>query len=149
MSLRIIIVLIFRIIIHGICTSWWRHDMECVIGPMWHYSDVIMRAVASQITDESIVCSTVRSGADKKHIKAPRHCSLWFPPQRVSNAENVSIWWRHHEETIGHRFSSHSAIHMIQRCGRLMFSLLFELSCWTISPITGDLRRIDAHVMSL
>ena len=20
----------------------------------------------------------------------------WFPPQRASNAENVSIWWRHH-----------------------------------------------------
>ena len=25
-----------------------------------------------------------------------------FPAQRASNAENVSIWWRHHEGTIGH-----------------------------------------------
>ena len=40
----------------------------------------------------------------KENIKAPRHW-LWagnlpgtgeFPVQRASNAENVSIWWRHH-----------------------------------------------------
>ena len=41
----------------------------------------------------------------KENIKAPRHWPLWgeftrdgeFPAQRASNAENVSIWWRHHE----------------------------------------------------
>ena len=40
----------------------------------------------------------------KENIKAPRHWSLCgeftgageFPAQRASNAENVSIWWRHH-----------------------------------------------------
>ena len=40
----------------------------------------------------------------KENIKAPRHWPLWgnssvsgeFPAQRASNAENVSIWWRHH-----------------------------------------------------
>ena len=37
-------------------------------------------------------------------IKAPRHRPLWggstggFPLQMASNAENVSIWWRHHDE---------------------------------------------------
>ena len=38
----------------------------------------------------------------KENIKAPRHWPLWseFPAQRASNAENVSIWWRHHEERI-------------------------------------------------
>ena len=38
------------------------------------------------------------------NIKAPCHWPLWveftgtgeFPAQRASNAENVSIWWRHH-----------------------------------------------------
>ena len=46
----------------------------------------------------------------KENIKAPRHWPLWgeftgdspvtgeFPAQRASNAENVSIWWRHHEQ---------------------------------------------------
>ena len=40
----------------------------------------------------------------KENIKAPRHWPLWgeftddrwIPPQRASDAENVSIWWRHH-----------------------------------------------------
>ena len=40
----------------------------------------------------------------KENIKAPRHWPLWgefngdrwIPAQRASNAENVSIWWRHH-----------------------------------------------------
>ena len=32
-----------------------------------HYSDVIITAMASQITGVSIVCSTICSGADKKH----------------------------------------------------------------------------------
>ena len=37
----------------------------------------------------------------KENIKAPRHWLLTgeFPVQRVSNAENVSIWWRHHVYT--------------------------------------------------
>ena len=42
----------------------------------------------------------------KENIKAPRHWPLCgeftgtseFPAQRASNAENVSIWWRHHEQ---------------------------------------------------
>ena len=40
----------------------------------------------------------------KENIKAPRHWPLWgeftgdrwTPRTRASNAENVSIWWRHH-----------------------------------------------------
>ena len=37
----------------------------------------------------------------KDNTKAPRHWPLWgeftgeFPAQRASNAEKVSIWWRH------------------------------------------------------
>ena len=52
----------------------------------------------------------------KENIKAPRHWPLWGeftgdwwippppppPPQRASNAEKVSIWWRHH--AFGHSF---------------------------------------------
>ena len=42
---------------------------------------------------------------NKENIKAPRHWPLGgeftgtgeFRAQRTSNAENVSIWWRHHE----------------------------------------------------
>ena len=40
-----------------------------------HYSDVIMGAMASKITSVSLVCTTVCSGADKKH---PKSASLAF-----------------------------------------------------------------------
>ena len=41
-----------------------------------HDNDVIMGAMASQITSLTIVYSTVYSDADKKNIKAPRHWPL-------------------------------------------------------------------------
>ena len=69
-----------------------------------HHSDVIMSAM-SQITGVSIAYSTIFSGADKENPPKLRVTGLCggkssvtgeFPSQRVSNAENVSIWWRHH-----------------------------------------------------
>ena len=60
--------------------------------------------VASQITILTIVYSAVYSGTDER-ISKLRVTGLCegnlpvtdeFPAQRASNAENVSIWWRHH-----------------------------------------------------
>ena len=65
----------------------------------YHYSDVIMSTIVSQITSLTIVYSTTYSGADqRKHRSyAPMAFVRWiFPAQRGSNTENVSIWWRHH-----------------------------------------------------
>ena len=69
------------------------------------YSDVIMGAIASQTTSLTNVYSTVYSGTDKKKTAKLRVTGLCegkspvtdeFHVQRASNAENVSIWWRHH-----------------------------------------------------
>ena len=70
-----------------------------------HYSDVIMGEMVSQITSLTIVYSTVYSGANlRKHFKV-RVTGLCtgnspvtseFLARMDSNAENVSIWWRHH-----------------------------------------------------
>ena len=82
-----------------------------VLGINWcqsmHYSDVIMGTITSQITSLTIVYSTIYSVADqRKHQSSMRVTGLCkgnspgtgeFPAQRASNAENVSIWWRHHE----------------------------------------------------
>ena len=73
-----------------------------------HYNDVIMGAIASQITSLTIVYSTVYSGADqRKHESSASLAFVWEihrgpvnSPQMASNAENVSIWWRHHEDGI-------------------------------------------------
>ena len=71
--------------------------------PVFHYSDVIMSAMESQITGVAIIYAAVCSGVDqRKHQNSAslvfvRGIHRWIPAQRASNAENVSIWWwRHH-----------------------------------------------------
>ena len=68
-----------------------------------HYCDVIMCAMASQITSLTIVYSSFIQAQIKENTDAPRHWPLWgeftvtgeIPAQIALNAENVSIWWRH------------------------------------------------------
>ena len=70
-----------------------------------------MGAIASQITSLTIVYSTVYSGADKKTSKllVTVLCAMnspgtgEFSAQSTSNADNVSIWWRHHDIVSGYR----------------------------------------------
>ena len=72
-----------------------------------HYNDVIMDAMVSQIISLRSVCSAVYSRRRSK--KTSKLCVTGlcvgnspvtgeFPAQRASNAENVSIWWRHHDD---------------------------------------------------
>ena len=79
------------IIIHYSKTKKWSH---C--------SDVIIGAMTSQITGLTIVYWTVYSDADqRKHQSSATlafvHGSHLWPAQMGSNAETLSIWWRHHE----------------------------------------------------
>ena len=64
-----------------------------------HYCDVIMHGIASQITSLTIVYSTVYSDADQRKHQSSASLAFGtdeFPAHMASNAENVSIWWRHH-----------------------------------------------------
>ena len=74
-----------------------------------HYNGVILSAMASHITSITIVYLTVYSGADRKRTSKLRVTGLCegnspvtveFPVQRARNAENFSIWWRHHKTCI-------------------------------------------------
>ena len=66
-----------------------------------------MGAMASQITRLTMVYSTVYSDADQRKHQSSASLALsgeftggrWNPRtnRMASNAENVSIWWRHHE----------------------------------------------------
>ena len=76
-------------------------DMHVVHADnLQHYNDVITSVVASQITSLTIVYSTVYSEKTSK-LRVTGLCegnspvTGEFPTQRASNAENVSIWWRH------------------------------------------------------
>ena len=74
-------------------------------GPLLqHYDDVIMGAMVSKITSLPIAYSTVYSDADQKKASTLRVTGLFagnspgageFPAPMASNAENVSISWRH------------------------------------------------------
>ena len=70
-----------------------------------HYNDVIIGAMASQIVSLTIVYLTVYSRRRSKKTSKLRVTGLCegnspvtgeFPAQGAINAENVSIWWRHH-----------------------------------------------------
>ena len=70
-----------------------------------HYNNALMSAMASQITNLTIVYLTVysrRRSKKKSKLHVTGRCegnspvTGEFPAQRASNAENVSIWWRHH-----------------------------------------------------
>ena len=62
-----------------------------------------MGVIASQITSLTSVYSTVYSGVNqRKHQSSTSLAFVWgtgeFPAQMASNAEDVSIWLRHHED---------------------------------------------------
>ena len=63
-----------------------------------------MSTMATQITGVSTVYSVVCSGTDQRKYQSSvtglcegnLPVTGELPAQRASNAENVSIWWRHH-----------------------------------------------------
>ena len=67
----------------------------------YHYNDVIMSAMASQITSVSIGCSTVGS---KLHVTClcvgNSTVTGELPAQKATNMENVSIWWCHDDSAL-------------------------------------------------
>ena len=52
-----------------------------------------------------------------------------FPSQRASNAENVSIWWRHHVQSVQvyARFTGNTDRQVIQHCFPLEVSLHWRI----------------------
>ena len=96
-SLRCVI--IAGLVSHKTHRRQHRCIKHMVLLGLFHYSDVIMSAMTSQITGFSIVCSTVCSGADQRKDQSSTSLAFMkgiycgFPSQRASNAGNVSIWW--------------------------------------------------------
>ena len=90
-----------------VCIKTMLSQLNITLGGKWciHYSDGIMSAMVSPITSVSSVYFTVlfrRKTNKTSKLRVTGLCD-WdspatgeFPVQRASNAENVSIWWRHH-----------------------------------------------------
>ena len=77
-----------------------RHVVIITDVDLSYYDDVIMSAMASKITNGCLLKRLFRPAQIKENIKAPRHWPLWgeLTDDRASNAENFSIWWRHHHQ---------------------------------------------------
>ena len=107
-----------------------------------HYNDVIMSALASQITSLTIVYSTVYLRRGSKKTSKLRVTGLCegnspvtgeFPAERTSNAENVSIWWRHHETISDRRLRvsiRHFRVELMSNRHRPSRPLLNKLWSW-------------------
>ena len=79
--------------------------MATILSRASHYNDVIMGAIASQSPASRVFTQPFIQTQIKETSKL-RVTGLCagnspgtgeFPAQRASNAENVSIWWRHHD----------------------------------------------------
>ena len=105
--------------ISNYANTLYCHHRHC-INRICHYSDVIMYTMSSQITGVSIGYSTICSGADQRKYHITDLCegnlpvTGEVPAQGASNAENISIWWRHHacEEWVGYIILSFSVWEM-------------------------------------
>ena len=80
-----------------------------------------MSAIASHITSLTIAYSIVYSDADqRKHqssaslafVRGIHRGSVNSPHKMASCAENVSIWWRHHGNTISHILKNVPHVHL-------------------------------------
>ena len=84
-----------------VCVAWGY--VKCHVPPtMHHYNDVIMGAMTPQITSPAIVYSITVYSKKTSKLRDTGLCAGnspvtgEFPAQMASNAEIVSIWWRHH-----------------------------------------------------
>ena len=115
-----------------------------------HYTDVIMGAMASQITSLTIVYSTVYSDANQRKYQSSASLAFvrgnWpgtgeFPTQMASDAENASIGWRHHGP--GH---STLCLLIIEFCNQ---RAILQASQWSSAGVGDIWYRFSAWVMIL
>ena len=83
-----------------ISTTTFKHQVRVrfQISHRIHYSDVIMSAMAFRIASLTIVYSTVYSKHRITGLCEGNSSMIGeFPAHSASNADNVSICWRHHD----------------------------------------------------
>ena len=119
-------------------TVWKR---QCWIH-CYCYNDVIMSDMGSQITSLAAVYSTVFQAQIKENTKVPRHWPLCgespvtgeFSAQKASNPDNVSVWWRHHDDKTRWWGQTHRNNTVMGYCEHLM-------TCEIIFDVTFDTDR--------
>ena len=113
---------------------------------MWHYSDVIMDVIASQITSLAIVYSTVYSSADqRKHESSASLAFVWgihrgsgnsphkWPVTRImvpfddvimTSQDMNQLWASSLVNPYGHRMASLYKFHIVSELGHLVLAMV-------------------------
>ena len=144
-------------------SSCVEHSTRSLFTPKFqqHYTDVIMGAIASQITSLTIVYSTVYSDADQR--KHQSSASLVFfpgihrepvnPPHKWPvMRKNVSIWWRHHEifeygmKNTSLPLNILSSVHLAHRGRQVKTDLIFRKKCDVCHRVKSFLASYNTFV---
>ena len=96
-------------------SSWNRASMITTPIMTWQWAQWRLKSPALWLFTQPFIQAQV-----KDNIKALRHWPLWresaeFPAQMASNAENVSIWWRHHDN-----FLNEILVHIYIICDKIL-----------------------------
>ena len=134
------IFIITQIVRHIKCI-WIYTEGKCISS---HGSDFIVSAMDSQITISWLFYSDDYSGANQKTSKlcvtvlceGNSPVTGKFPTERVSNAENVSIWWSYH--AVRSRLSCCRALFSIESPG--VFNHPTSLQIAIHSPCTSCIK---------
>ena len=130
--------------------------MQWSVAASPYYGDVIMGAIASQITSLTIVYLTVYSDAGQRKHQSSASLTFCagnspvtgeFPAQMASIAENVSIWWRHHARC-GHLCNTGGSTSATRRWNHLWITVV---DCWLmiISPLTDRSMSVISCVLHI
>ena len=126
----------FRVINNITLTSWW---------PRWR-----LKSPASGLFTQPFIQMQI-----KENIKAPRHWPLCgeftgtgeFPAQKASYAENVSIWWRHHDIRFHLVYQSTIISHATDHVGKCPHAYFKQIKGnvavkWSIVNLTLTFYRV-------
>ena len=139
-------------------TRQWRHNERDGVSDHQPHDCLLKRLFRGRSKKTSKLCVTGLCGGNSPVTGE-------FPAQRASNAENVSIWWHHHESDFDDyvltwkRFLHHwpiaKGIHQsptdsphggsVMRGGDVLM-LLTWTNYWTKYRLVDDLERYDSHV---
>ena len=99
-TLAVVEYMLVGIFCHVISRTW--SVVSAIVFPL-HEAVIILTSQWARQRLKSPACPMFAQPFVHAQISEniPRHCPLWgvtgeFPAQMASNAENVSIWWRHH-----------------------------------------------------
>ena len=129
------------------CRELYKYTGKYIVYPMkyvhgfvvlCHYNDVIMSAMASQITSLTIIYSIVHSGADQRQHQSSaslafvRGVHRWPVNSPHKGPVTRKIWWRHHVLFwLCHQFLFDSFTHIFQSYSEFIILTHILQVCFT------------------